>query len=372
MTDDALDRRHMRRALTLARRGRYGASPNPMVGCVIARGERVLAEGWHRQVGGPHAEAHALARRDGSVRGATAYVTLEPCNHTGRTPPCSAALVEAGVARVVISHRDPNPVAEGGAARLRDAGIAVSCGLLGRRAARLNWSFLTGIALGRPGVTLKWAASLDGKIATASGHSQWISSPPARRWALEEREAHDALLVGSGTALADDPRLDRRLGHAGRPNVRVVLDRRLRLPPSSRMLGLPGTVLVYADPAPDRRRRRALEAVGATVVAPPRAGLEAVLQDLFERGVRSVLVEGGGEVASAFVTARCFDRVATVVAPMLIGGAAATGPLGGDGADRLDDAPRLDGLRVGRRGNDLLISGFRHGCLPALYASVGV
>ncbi len=201
-----------------------------MVGAVLAHGSEVVGAGWHAQVGGPHAEAAALAAAGERARGATLYVTLEPCAHHGRTPPCADAVVAAGIARVVACHGDPDPrVAGKGFARLRDAGIPVEVGTLAAQAARLNLRFLVAAIAGRPQVTLKWAMSLDGKIATAGGQSQWISSPRGRRWALAQREEHDAVLVGSGTVLADDPRLDRRLGFAGKPGIRVVLDRRLRL-----------------------------------------------------------------------------------------------------------------------------------------------
>ncbi len=374
---DSTDRAHLRRALQLARRGRYRASPNPMVGSVVVKDGVVVGEGYHRQVGGLHGEAEALERAGSAARGATVYITLEPCNHHGRTPPCSQALIDAGVARVVACHDDPNPPAGGGFGRLREAGIRVDRGELGQEAARLNWRFLTALRWQRPAVTLKWAASLDGKIATATGDSQWISCPASRRWALDERETHDAILVGSGTVLADDPRLNRRLNRARRPNVRVVIDRRLRMAPAARMLSEPGEVLVYAAhrvgaERADPERVGLLEARGATVVLGEDVTPAFVLADLFARGVRSVLVEGGGEVAAAFVAAGLFDRVATVCAPMLIGGHQALGPLGGAGVERLAEAPRLDAVRVRRRGDDLLIRGFRERCLPDLYASVGV
>jgi diaminohydroxyphosphoribosylaminopyrimidine deaminase / 5-amino-6-(5-phosphoribosylamino)uracil reductase len=365
-------RPHLRRALALAARGRYRTAPNPRVGAVVvAPGGEVVGEGWHAEVGGPHAEAAALAAARRRARGATLCVTLEPCNHHGRTPPCTEAVLAAGVARVVLCHRDPNPaVTGGGVARLRAAGVEVLCGGPVDDAIRLNLPFLVASLLGRPQVTLKWAMSLDGRIATAGGESQWISSPPARRWALALREEHDAVLVGSGTALADDPRLDRRLGLARGPGLRVVLDRRLRLAPGARMLTVPGPVLVYAASGASAQRRRALEAAGAEVVALDDPAPPAVLADLARRGVASVLVEGGGEVAAAFVAAGTWDRVAAVLAPKLLGGAAAPGPLGGAGAASLAAAPRLAGLVVRRRGPDLVLDGLREGCSPELSSSV--
>ncbi len=369
-----VDPRFLRRALTLAARGRYRTSPNPRVGAVVVAGGEVVGEGYHRRVGGPHAEVEALDQAGERARGATLYVNLEPCDHQGRTPPCSGRVLAAGVGRVVACHRDPDPVAGGGFERLRAAGVEVTTGLLVERAVRLNWRFLTATVHRRPAVTLKWAMSLDGKIATAGGDSQWISSPQGRRWGLLQRDEHDAILAGIGTALADDPRLDRRAGRNPAPNVRVVLDRRLRLPAAARMFDVEGEVVVYTEagegsPAP-AAARRALEARGAVVVGLPRVEPASVLDDLYRRGVRSVLIEGGAGIAGAFVAAGLFDRVAVDCAPLLIAGETAPGPLGGGGFDPLAAAPRLDDLRAVRRGGDLILSGFRQRCLPDLSANV--
>jgi len=352
-----------------------------MVGAVVVRDGAVVGEGYHRRFGGPHAEVVALERAGERARGATVYVTLEPCAHTGNTPPCADALIRAGVARVVACHGDPDPRTAGrGFARLAAAGIEVETGELAAEAAALNLHFLAPHAFGRPAVTLKWAMSLDGRTATATGESQWISSPAGRRWALLEREAHDAILVGSGTVLADDPRLDRRLdrrwGRASGPIVRVVLDRRLRLAPEARLFTVPGPVLVYTAPGAEPSRVRALERVGATVVGlsggsdGEPVGPMGVLADLLDRGVRSVLVEGGSGVAGAFLAAGTFDRVAVDCAPLLLGGDGAPGPLGGTGITRLNEAPRLERLRVQRRGTDLILTGLREGCSQDLLRSV--
>ncbi len=346
-----------------------------MVGAVVVRDGEVVGEGWHRRVGGPHAEVEALAavaRRDpAGARGATVYVTLEPCAHHGRTPPCAEALIAAGVARVVACHRDPDPRVGGrGFAALRAAGIEVEVGPLAAEAARLNLRYLTAAVEKRPAVTLKWAMSVDGKIATTGGESQWISGRAARRWALALREEHDAVVVGAGTALADDPRLTRRLGLAGAPNLRAVLDRRLRLPPTARMLGEPGPVVVYTRPGASRAHREELTARGAEVVELPVGDPAAVLADLFARGVRSVLVEGGGEVHEAFASAALVDRVEVACAALLIGGRTAPGPLGGPGAPSLAESLRLSEVRARRRGPDLILSGLREGCLDHLLAGV--
>ncbi len=362
----------VRRALRLAARGRYRVAPNPMVGAVVVRDGEVVGEGWHAALGEPHAEAVALAAAGERARGATLCVTLEPCDHHGRTPPCTEAILAAGVGRLVVCHGDPNPALPGGGCRrLREAGVEVLSGVLAEEAARLNLRYLVPAVLGRPAVTLKWAMSLDGRIATAAGESQWISGEPARRWALALREEHDAVAVGSGTALADDPRLDRRLGRAVGPILRVVLDRRLRLSPAARMLAVDGPVLVYTAAGPEAGRRRALEARGAEVVELATVEPAVVLADLHRRGVGSLLVEGGAAVAGAFAASGLFDRVAAAVAPLLIGGDTAPGPLGGAGAASLAAAPRLEGLRVRRRGADLLLDGLRRGCSRELSSSAG-
>ncbi|HEY6320822.1 MAG TPA: bifunctional diaminohydroxyphosphoribosylaminopyrimidine deaminase/5-amino-6-(5-phosphoribosylamino)uracil reductase RibD [Thermoanaerobaculia bacterium] len=372
----------LRQALRLAARGRYRAAPNPMVGAVVVAAGEVVGSGWHRQVGGPHAEVEALAAAGERARGATLYVTLEPCAHHGRTPPCADAVVAAGIARVVACHGDPDPrVAGRGFARLRAAGIEVEVGLLAAAAVRLNLRYLVAATERRPQVTLKWAMSLDGRIATAGGESQWISSPPARRWALALREEHDAILVGSGTVLADDPRLDRRLGLAGKPGLRAVLDRRLRLaawaaaaPP-----GAPRRLFTVADPLLIYTSAVTIAAAGVAgqlpdlpgkveVVALPVVEPAAVLADLHARGVHSVLVEGGAEVLASFAASGLCDRVAAVCAPLLIGGRDAPGPLGGAGAASLAEAERLDHLQVQQRGGDLIVEAVRKGLLEQLLA----
>lgn len=337
------------------------------------RGGEVVGSGWHRQVGGPHAEVEALREAGERARGATLYVTLEPCSHYGRTPPCADAVIAAGVARVVACHSDPSPQVSGrGFARLREAGIAVESGLLVEEAVRLNLPFLIAATLDRPAVTLKWAMSLDGRIATSTGESQWISSSEGRRWALALREEHDAILVGSGTVLADDPRLDRRLGLAEAPNVRVVLDRRLRTPLEARLFTVPGPVLIYTQPDDRERRERidALKARGAEVVVLSAVEPGAVLADLARRGVQSLLVEGGGEVLASFVESGCYDQVQVDCAPLLIGGKEAPGPLGGAGAAELIAAARLEGFETGRQGGDVVLAAYRQGILANLAQAV--
>jgi len=324
----------MRRALALAERGRRTVSPNPLVGCVLLRDGQVVGEGWHVRAGEPHAEAVALRAAGSLAHGATCCVTLEPCTHTGRTGPCTTALLQAGVARVVVALADPNPVAAGGAALLRAAGVDVEIGCLAEEAAEQNRVFLHGLATGRPHVVLKAAVSVDGRIAAADGTSRWITGPSARRRAHELRAEVDAVVVGSGTVLADDPRLTARLDDA--PDVaqplRVVLDGRGRVPASARALG-----------------ERAWHVTG------PRAhDLPGLLDELWAADVRSVLVEGGAAVAAAFVRAGLVDELHAHVAPLLLGEAGLP-LLTGDGIDTLEVAPRFHTVAVERAGNDVLL-----------------
>jgi diaminohydroxyphosphoribosylaminopyrimidine deaminase/5-amino-6-(5-phosphoribosylamino)uracil reductase len=275
-------------------------------------------------------------------------------------------VLASGVRRVVSCHVDPDPRTAGQSfRRLRDAGIEVEWGTHDREAIELNLRFVVSKLLARPEVTLKWAMSLDGRIATASGESRWISSPPGRRWALGLREEHDALLVGSGTVMADDPALDRRLGWAKSPNLRVVLDRRLRVEPSARLFGVAGPIVIYTESA-DAERAATLRQRGAEVVRLGAVTPAAVLDDLHRRRIQSVLIEGGGEVLGAFVAADLFDRVEVCCAPLLIGGERAPGPLRGAGSAVLAAAPRLESVRTGRRGPDVVIAGVRAGRIDGL------
>jgi len=329
---------------------------------VVVAGDEVVGEGWHRRPGEPHAEVLALAAAGERARGATLFLNLEPCAHHGRTPPCADAVIAAGVARVVACQGDPDPRTAGkGFARLAAAGIAVEVGGRREEAIELNLPFLVDRVRGRPAVTLKWAASLDGRIATAAGESQWITGAAARRNALELREEHDAIVVGSGTLLADDPRLDRRLGLAGRPNLRVVADRRLRAPATARLFSVPGGIVVYTESA-DGARRAALERAGAEVVVLPAVTPAAMLAELRGRGVQSLLVEGGATLAGAFHDAGLWDRVSIFLAPRLLGGAGAPAALGGRGVAELAQALALERLTVRRLGEDLRITGMRSGC----------
>ena len=322
---DAADRRHMARAIELAWRGLGTTDPNPRVGCVLVRDGAVVGEGWHVRAGGPHAEVEALGRAGAGARGATAYVSLEPCCHHGRTPPCTDALVAAGVARVVYGCDDPNPrVGGGGAARLRAAGIAVEGGVLEGEARSVNQGFIARMARGRPWLRVKVAASLDGRTALADGQSRWITGPAARRDVQRLRARSSAIVTGVGTVLADDPELTVRDEPSGavRPPVRIVLDSGLRMPATARLLAAPGPVVVL-EVAGDATRRAALAAAGADVrrvaaeagrVAP--AALVDVLRDL---ECNEVLVEAGPAVNGALLAAGLVDEIVTYQAAHVLG-----------------------------------------------------
>ncbi|GAB4187356.1 MAG: bifunctional diaminohydroxyphosphoribosylaminopyrimidine deaminase/5-amino-6-(5-phosphoribosylamino)uracil reductase RibD [Thalassobaculales bacterium] len=322
----AADHAHMAAALSLARRGLGQTAPNPAVGCVLVRDGIVLARGWTQPGGRPHAEAEALRRAGPAARGATAYVTLEPCAHHGRTPPCAEALVAAGVARVVAALEDPDPrVAGRGFAILRQAGIRVDSGLLAAEARFVNEGFLLRLSAGRPLVTLKLATSLDGRIALADGQSRWITGPAARAAGHLLRAEHDAVMVGIGTALADDPRLTVRLpGLAAAPR-RVVVDSRLRLPPGAAVLEGGGAIVLTAAAG-------SLAGAQCLRVAAGPGGIDLAegLRALASLGLTRVLVEGGGALAAGLLRAGLVDRLAVFRAGLAIGaeGRPALGPLG--------------------------------------------
>ncbi len=359
------DLAHLDRAFSLAECGRYSVSPNPMVGAVVVRQGRVVGEGYHRRAGGPHAEVLALRAAGPRARGAELYLTLEPCTHQGRTPPCAPAVVAAGVRRVVIAASDPNPLVAGrGIAALRRAGIeAVLAPRPWReRAAEQNAKFRTWIAAGRPLVLAKWASTLDGRIASAAGKSRWITGEAARRRALGLREEYDAVLVGAGTVIADDPRLTRRLGwNRATPHWRIVLDGRLRISEHARIFRGSGPVLVATAASLDHPRARRLAARGALVWSLPsrargRVDLKRLLRELARENVASLVVEGGAETLGSFFSERLVDRVAVFLAPRILGGAAAPGAVGGAGF-RLPRTPRLAALRIEEIGGDLLVTG---------------
>lgn len=358
----ATDAEYMARAIGLAKRGWYGTPPNPRVGCVLVHNARVIGEGWHQCTGDAHAEINALrdaeARR-GKLAGATAYVTMEPCCHHGRTPPCTDALIDAGLARVVVGMQDPSPQVDGGGvAALRVAGIEVETGVLEGDCAALNPGFVSRIVRGRPRVRVKLAMSLDGRTAAADGESRWITGPAARDDVHRLRAESGAVLVGSGTALADDPELTVRLEGDWRQPLRVVLDSDLRLLPTARMLSQPGRTLVVTSvetgPSWD-----ALAVAGADIRWVPRAAvgldLRAVLDVLAKEQINDVLVEAGSRLAGTLLEAELVDELVIYAAPSLIGDAG-RGLVTLPGAGRLSDRRPLQIRDIRAVGEDWRIT----------------
>jgi diaminohydroxyphosphoribosylaminopyrimidine deaminase / 5-amino-6-(5-phosphoribosylamino)uracil reductase len=351
------DEQWMARALELARLADYRTSPNPMVGAVVLdAGGRLAGEGYHRHKGAPHAEQEALAAAGSRARGGTIFTTLEPCTHAHRTPACADAIIQAGIARAVVATaKDPDDRVRGrGIEVLTAAGVHVEVGVLAAEEQRLNEFYVKHRVTGRPFVTAKFAMSLDGKIATASGESRWISSEAARRHGHGLRHAHDAILVGVNTVLVDDPELSARgPGEDERQPIRIVLDSRLRTPPKAKVLG-PGTILATTLDGPF---------TGAEVLQLPgdergRVALEPLLDELGRRQVLSLLVEGGAETHASFFAAGLVDKVYAYIAPMVIGGRAAPGPVAGSGVDHLADSSRLIDVEAETLGGDFLISGY--------------
>ena len=351
----------MRRAIELAARADKRVRPNPPVGCVLVAGGAIVGEGWHQRIGGPHAEVRALDDAGELARGATAYVTLEPCNHTGRTPPCADALLRAGVSRVVIGASDPNGLAAGGGARLAERGVEVVRGVEQAACEAVAAVFFANHRHGRAHVRLKVAATLDGFTAARDGSSQWITGPAARRRVHELRAEADAVLVGSGTVVADDPRLSARDVACDIQPAAAVVDRRLRTPPDAAIFGVEGRdVLIYTTHDAPRGKRAELEAAGAVVVALDGAAkegepwLRSVLADLLERGHAAVLCEAGANVSGALLRGRLVDRLDVMLGARLLGSGA---PLFGDlGVASIDGALDLHIDRVEAVGGDAWLS----------------
>jgi diaminohydroxyphosphoribosylaminopyrimidine deaminase/5-amino-6-(5-phosphoribosylamino)uracil reductase len=338
--------RFMRRALEVARNGVGLASPNPMVGAVVVAGDEVVGEGWHEGPGTPHAEVEALASAGERARGATLYVTLEPCSHVGKTPPCAPAVVDAGIRHVVAAVRDPNPLVDGAGFRLlRDSGVEVTTGVLEEEAGELIAGFAKHVRTGLPFVTLKMAATLDGRTAARDGSSRWITGEAARRDAHRLRAASDAILIGAGTAVADDPSLTVRLeGFRGRQPLRVIVDGTGRLSPNAAVLDRSAPTLVATTPEAHAGVRDAWEEAGAEVLVVEdteqrgRVPVGRLIEQLGKRGVQSVLIEGGATLGWAAIEAGVVDRIVLYLAPKLVGGTASAGVLGGSGVRSIADA----------------------------------
>jgi diaminohydroxyphosphoribosylaminopyrimidine deaminase/5-amino-6-(5-phosphoribosylamino)uracil reductase len=360
------DEHYMRLALELAARGRGRTSPNPMVGAVVVKDGRVVGEGWHQRAGGPHAEVHAIEAAGEAAREATLYVTLEPCNHTGRTPPCAPRILQAGIRRVVVAMRDPNPeVAGGGAEWLGLRGVAVAVGVCEAEAQELNEAFVTYVRTRRPFVIAKCAATLDGRIATSRMDSKWVTGAAARAYVHEIRHAVDAVLVGVGTVAADNPALTTRLTEGeGQDPTRIILDTHLRVSPAARVLGLSSsaeTLIVCGRHVPPAAKAR-LERKGVRVLEAD-AGeggidLAALMPRLGAMGITSLLIEGGGRVLGAAFRAGIVNKACFFFAPLVTAGDDGVPICRGSGPERMRDCVRLERIGVRRFGDDVLIEGY--------------
>jgi len=364
MTDT--DQSYMQRALELAAQALGRTSPNPVVGSVIVKEGKIIGEGYHRQAGTPHAEIHALRQAGDEAADATVYVTLEPCSHYGRTPPCADALVEAGVKKVVVAVLDPNPqVAGRGIQKLIDAGIDIQTGILENEARQLNEAFFKHIQTGLPFVALKTAMTLDGKIATRTGDSRWITSSDARTYVHQLRNTYDAIMVGIGTVLHDDPMLNTRLDidDIHHP-LRIIVDTNLDLPLSSQIVRSANELpsLVFCSELANKDKDAQLTANGCEIIRLPLENglvpLNNVLEHIGSRGICSLLVEGGGEINASLLEKQMLDKVYCFIAPKIIGGRTAPSPIGGLGLNKMQDAWELQSIDIKKLQRDILITGY--------------
>ena len=363
----AEDIKFMRLALRLAEKGRGLTNPNPMVGAVVVKKGEIVGRGFHQRAGQAHAEILALQEAGEKARGATLYLNLEPCAHFGRTPPCTEAILKAGIKRVVAGMIDPNPLVSGrGILRLRDAGVKVEIGLLAEECRQLNAPFIKYITTGKPLITLKVATSMDGKVATNLGEARWISSGESRKYVHKIRHNADAVMVGIGTVLQDDPLLTVRLPYLKNPRqpLRVVVDSKLRIPLKSQIVKTAGhypTLVATTNSAPLAQIKKLEKAkVEVLTVAKDRQGrvsLNALLEKLAKRGILSVLLEGGPTLNASALQGKLVDHLLFFIAPKLIGGEKAPGAIGGEGINRLKDAIPVKNLRVRKLGSDLLLQG---------------
>jgi diaminohydroxyphosphoribosylaminopyrimidine deaminase / 5-amino-6-(5-phosphoribosylamino)uracil reductase len=375
--EPTVDQQYMLRALDLSRRAMGRVAPNPAVGAVVVRDDEIVGEGFTEPPGKRHAEIVALEQAGDRAEGATMYVTLEPCAHHGRTPPCLEAILESGISRMVIAVRDPNPLVDGRSiAAFREAEIEVELGVCASEAIQLNAGFFRRLKTGRPEIHVKYAMSLDGKIATQTGHARWITGTEARRQAHVIRDQSDAIMVGIGTVLYDNPLLTVRLHEedtgAGGPvhPLRVVVDSHARMPVDSAMLAsdAPGTTIVAVSELAPADRIKALQRVGAEVLTvPQRSGqvdLAAVLQALGERGINTLMVEGGAEIIGSLADQGLVDRVTAFIAPVLLGGEGAPSPIAGTGVELAQNGLRLVRPEFSQSGDDVRVSGYVTGRYP--------
>ncbi|MBR4642061.1 MAG: bifunctional diaminohydroxyphosphoribosylaminopyrimidine deaminase/5-amino-6-(5-phosphoribosylamino)uracil reductase RibD [Selenomonadaceae bacterium] len=351
----------MREALKLARNAEGRTSPNPLVGAVVVKDGRIIAQGWHRKAGTPHAEIHALNMAGELAKGATLYVTLEPCSHFGRTPPCARAIVDAGIKKVFAAMKDPNPkVAGRGFEILQSAGVEVEVGLLEEEAQKLNEIFIKWVTKNLPFITMKFACSIDGKIATVAGESQWISCEASRKFTHHLRDINDAILVGVGTVLADNPSLTTRLVEGKNP-VRVIVDSNARTPLDSKVLDKSARTIIATTSNAPPEKISALKNCGVEIIfagGGERVDLKILMQALAEREITSVLVEGGGTINFSLLRAGLVDKVLAFVAPKIIGGKNSLTAVEGAGFEKLSDAVTLKNITVQNFGEDILIGGY--------------
>lgn len=359
------DERYMWLALDLAAQGQGGTSPNPMVGAVLVKNGEIIGTGYHQKAGGPHAEIIALDAAGEAARGATLYVTLEPCSHKGKTPPCTDRIIQAGVRKVVAAMQDPNPLVNGsGLSVLNQAGIRIKCGVLQEKAERLNEVFVRFITAKRPFVTMKAAMTLDGKIATRTKASRWISGERSREHGHRLRNQSDAILVGIGTLLADNPSLTTRLPEGGKSPLRIIADSKAKTPLHANVVvNQPeNTLIVVTDQAPDGRVE-ALKKRGVGLVQLPadergQVPLALMMDELGRRAVTSVLVEGGSALNYSLLAAGLVDKVFFFVAPLIFGGGSAPSPVGGEGVAAVEEAWRVADIEISRYDTDLLVTGY--------------
>ncbi|WP_100372611.1 bifunctional diaminohydroxyphosphoribosylaminopyrimidine deaminase/5-amino-6-(5-phosphoribosylamino)uracil reductase RibD [Bacillus sp. FJAT-45037] len=352
------DTDYMKFALQLAEQTRGQTSPNPMVGAVVVKNGTIIGMGAHLRAGEGHAEVEALKMAGDKAKGATIYVTLEPCSHHGKTPPCAGLILEKQLSRVVVATVDPNPnVAGRGIKLLRDAGLTVDVGVCEQEAIELNQMFFHYILTKRPYVTLKTATTLDGKTATVTGESKWITSEAARVDVHQDRHTHDAILVGIGTVLADDPSLTTRLDQGGRNPTRIILDRTLRLPTSAKVVtDREAPTWVITTKEASNKKQLELEQLGVTIIRLEQDSIRTLLEELGRRQIMSLYVEGGQQVHGSFLEARAVNQVITYLAPKLVGGTMAPTAVGGRGIEKMSDAIELDLVDVRRIGPDIKLT----------------
>lgn len=360
------DLKYMHRALELAIVARGRTRPNPVVGAVIVNGGEIVGQGYHKQAGTPHAEVHALQQAGLRANGATLYVTLEPCNHYGKTPPCTKAIIEAGIKKVVVATLDPNPrVCGQGMKALTEAGIETTIGIMEAEAQKINEAFFTKIIKGRPFVSLKVAMTLDGKIATYSGNSRWITGEKSRHYVHELRNIYDVIMVGIGTVLMDDPLLNTRLGGVdSRDPIRAIVDSNLQIPLASQIVksAKEQPTMVFCSKQADKQSEAQLIIQGIEVIRvkgeADKLDIEEIVSIIGHKGYNSILLEGGAGLNTAMLEQRLIDKLYWFIAPKIIGGSQAPGPIGGPGVSIMDDAIKLDSISINRFGQDIMITAY--------------